>query len=165
MTANLKKLIAMLACDRYMGALIYGAAGGEQGVGKSAYLHAFQQKHAGLLIVYCDVQHTIQQRDTPALVFDLSPKHLLEWALSLVPEADLPGLNAVFLDNFDVVVNLWDARKKEEFVDRLHRLERVVFPVPVIAMAQEDAVFEQAYQRQQGASLRRMIRFRELETV
>ena len=164
MTVNLRTLIATLAHDRYMGALIYGAAGGEQGTGKSAYLHAFQQKHADMRIAYCDIQHAIQERGAPALVFELSPKKLLEWGLEeFVPAAERSALNAVFLDNFDVVVNLWDARKKEEFLERLRRLEKVVFPVPVIAMAQTDPVFEQAYQRQQAAPVRRLIRFRELE--
>ncbi len=54
---------------------------------------------------------------------------------------------------------------KEEFLDRLHRLERVVFPVPVIVMVQTDAVFEQAYQRRHDAPVRRTIRFRELEAL
>ena len=165
MTVNLRTLIEALSHDRYMGALIYGEAGGERGVGKSAYLHRFQETHTDLHVFSLDVQQMIQEQGTTQIVFELTPGKFLDWSLSQVSEDEKHELHAVFLDNFDVVVNLWDARKKEEFVHRLQRLERVVFPVPVMAMVQEDSVFQQVYQQQSDAVLRRIIRFRELEAV
>lgn len=165
MSINLRTLIERLARDRYMGALIYGEAGGERGVGKSEFLRRFQEAHADLRVFYLDAQHAIQEQGTPQIVFELTPGKFLEWSLAQIPESEKPELQALLLDNFDVIVNLWDARKKEEFAHRVQRLERVVFPVPVIAMAQTDVVFEKAYQQQGDAALRRIVRFRDLEAV
>lgn len=165
MTINLSKLIYALAHDRYRGALIFGAAGGENGVGKSAYLRQFQQAHPELALSYLDVQQVLLAQQNAALVFDLTPSRLLEWGASLARQAALPEAQGILLDNFDVVVNLWDSRKKEEFAQRLQRLEQTAFPIPVAAMAQDDPVFQQAYEQQSGSALRRIIKFRELEAV
>lgn len=165
MTVHLGKLIHALAHDRYRGALIFGAAGGENGVGKTEYLRKFQQAHPEFPLSYLDVQQALLAHQNRALVFDLTPSRLLEWGVSLARQAALPEVQGILLDNFDVVVNLWDRRKKEEFVQRLQRLEQTAFPIPVAAMAQDDPVFQQAYQQQPASALRRIIKFHELEAV
>lgn len=165
MTINLSKLIHALARDRYRGALIFGAAGGENGVGKTEYLRKFQQAQPEFPVCYLDVQQALLAHQNRALVFELTPLRLLEWSVSLASSIALPNVQGILLDNLDVVVNLWDPRKKEEFVQRLQRLEQVAFPIPIVAMAQDDPVFQQAYEQQPAAALRRIIKFHELEAV
>ncbi len=156
---NLRNLIEKLYHERYMGVLIYGEADS----GKTRYVKQFMEMEYELHILYVDVQETLSNQGDREIVFELTPKKFLEqWCLPLI---DKEKYNAIILDNFDVIVNLWDTRKKSELITRIQKTEKAVYAIPVIAVLQEDSLFDEAYQQQNKTVLQRIIRFSELEKL
>jgi len=159
MPINLRRMIEKLYHERYMGVLIYC----EADCGKTRYVKKFMKMEHELRILYVDVQETLSNQGDREIVFELTPKKFLEqWCLPLI---DKEKYNAIILDNFDVIVNLWDTRKKTELITRIRKTEKAVYSIPVIAILQEDSLFDEAYLQQNETVLQRIIRFSELEKL
>ncbi len=161
MPVNLRGLIERISHERYMGVLIYG----EANVGKTRYLNEFLRIHKDLNILYIDVQQKIIKEGDTQIVLDLSRRNFLEWCLPLMSSKKLENLNAVIIDNFDFLVNLWDDRQQIEFVTRVEKLEKAIFPKPVLFVLQVDDVFKNAYNNHREKELRRIIQYSSLEAI
>jgi hypothetical protein len=163
MAIDLIKEIKKRKSARYMGLMIFGKAND----GKTAYIDKFMTQNNDKISMLClDVHQMLKEMADPNIVFELTPKKFIEWCLQYVKEQE-EALDAVIVDNFDAVVNLWDDKKKKEFVDRLtgYDLQKSVFSKPFIAVLQEDKVFQDAYQEQENKEFKSIIKYRELISI
>ena len=73
-------------------------------------------------------------------------------------------MDVCVIDHFDFLFNLWDTVQKEDFLNRFTRIERVIFPKPIIAILQTDDVLENAIEKN-ITNPRSIYRFEELEEI
>ena len=161
MVVNLKKLLQDRRHERYMGLLLHG----EADCGKSRYLQQVIQNMADdFAILYFDVLETARRFENKGVVLQWNSKTFLEWLLSKVEKTD-ENHQAVVIDHIDFVFNLWDATKKEEFIQRISHIEKAVFHRPILFVLQDDAVIEQI--KKQPAADRKpfIFAYKDLEAI
>ncbi|MHA1796399.1 MAG: hypothetical protein ACTSUK_09810 [Promethearchaeota archaeon] len=153
----LSDLIKKISCERYVGIIIFGAADG----GKTTYMQKFTRIYPDLKIYYLDVQEKVAAQTDRSFILDLTPKKFLDWIFQFFP---LQPVDVCVIDHFDFLFNLWDTVKKEDFLNRFTRIERVIFPKPIIAILQTDDVLENAIEKN-ITNPRSIYRFEELEEI
>jgi len=162
MFVNLKKLLQEWRHERYMGLLLYG----EADCGKSRYLLQMMQNAAkDFPVLYFDVLETVSGFKDKGIVLQWNPKTFLEWLLPELGKKMNAIHQAAVVDHIDFLFNLWDATKKEEFIQRISSIEKVVFQRPILFVLQDDAVIEQIKKQPEAGRRPYIIAYKDLEAI
>ncbi|MHA1765522.1 MAG: hypothetical protein ACTSVK_04605 [Promethearchaeota archaeon] len=153
----LSDLIKKFSHERYVGIIIFGAADG----GKTTYMQKFTRLHPDLKIYYLDVQEKVAAQSDTSFILQLTPRKFLDWIFQFLPSQPV---DACIIDHFDFMFNLWDTVKKEDFLNRFTRIERVIFPKPFIAILQSDPILENVIEKN-ITNPRSIYRFEDLEEI
>jgi len=161
MIFNLNDLISKLNHKRNLGGIIFG----EAGIGKSLYINSFVER-SNRDISYIDIQQLINDEKEYNIVFELDPESLIIWCLKLAEDRNAI---AVIFDNFDVIVNLWNDDKINNFISRWVDVDfersKFSYPKPLIAIMQTDKNLISAYSSYNSNSLTKINRFEDLEEL
>ncbi|MHA1795419.1 MAG: hypothetical protein ACTSUK_04860 [Promethearchaeota archaeon] len=150
-------LIRKFSHERYVGIIIFGEANG----GKTSYIQKFIRLNPDLKICYIDVQEKVAAQTDRSFILHLTPKKFLDWVFQLFPSE---SVDACIMDHFDFLFNLWDTIQKEDFLNRFGRIERVIFPKPIIAILQTDPLLENTVEKNMNDP-RNIYKFEELEAI
>lgn len=162
MVVNLEKILQEWRHERYMGLLLHG----EADCGKSRYLQRVNQKAAkDFAVLYFDLLETASRFENKGIVLQWNPKTFLEWLLSELVRSMNDSHQAVVVDHIDFLYNLWDATKKEEFIQRISHIEKAVFNCPILFVLQDDAVIEQIKQQPETGRKPFIFAYKDLEAI
>jgi len=155
MTINLNTVLKKQKTERYSSFIIYGDAG----IGKSDYILKFIERNRDLQIAYFNILDEYPKLKSRQPLFDFNPKKFITWSLSLIDGISQKNCDALFIDNFDFILNLWSTIEKEEFLNQVEKyFEKSITEVSVIFLLHFDPLVENQLDK------KFIIRFSELET-
>lgn len=159
---NLLKIIKKLSENRYKGAVVYGDAD----IGKTQYINKFIKKNTNIKIKYIDVQKVVADKPNSEFIFDfLNISNFIDWCITLYNSDMDNQYDAIIFDNFDVIVNLWDSETIKEYLNTVSKLERSVYPIPLLFFVQTDPTMVEEYYKHINDEIIRIIDFNKLESI
>lgn len=150
---TLNEFIGYLSRDRYVGGLIIGDANN----GKTKYVKKFIEVNKDINCLYVDFIEYVKTNNLQEKILTITPNDFLGICKAIIKNNPM----ATFIDNFDFIINLWDQRKKKEFVEYVIKLEKSVAANPVIWIIQTEEIFYDLYKRQNNNQVKHIIQFGE----
>ncbi len=139
MTISLNALIKKYKVERYVSFLIVGDAA----TGKSKYINDFISLFPELKLKYFDIINEFDKVKNEKNLLEINPVSFLEWILALSSGLNISQTDAVVIDNFDFLFNIWSEPDKKEFVLRIGKqFEKTLCPVPILFILQSDPAIE-----------------------
>ena len=160
MAINLREHISNMKGERYIASIIYG----EANCGKTKFIKNFILKNHDINIAYFDFMEELDKLNDKSQIILFSPKSFVTYFREILKSIS-SDVNAVILDNFDVVINRWDSTKKIEFVNQMTLLDKNTINIPIIAFVQTDPIFEENNNKQINNKIQTIFNFRELEAI
>jgi len=156
MASSLRQHINNFKSERYKSFIIYGDAG----IGKSDYIQEFILKNKDIKIICFNIIDEYKKIQSVQSIFEFTPKKFLKWTLSLLTVTELEKLDALIIDNFDFLVNVWSTEDKKEFLKQVEKqLENSVISIPVIFILHSDQNMENYH------NIPFIVRFSDLELL
>ncbi len=151
---DLQDLLRRQTTERYRAVLVTGLAD----CGKSAYAkrlaNALSARYLDLLSVFVDDGEISAKIDT----FNL--ERLLDML-----KTKAQGQKILILDNPDFLINTWDHRTRQEFCQRLGKMDSVQFPTVLCVFAQDDDAFAGVNYTPTSYGSSRTVRFQDLQAI
>ncbi|MCH7963259.1 MAG: hypothetical protein IH852_04915 [Bacteroidetes bacterium] len=161
MAINLIKLIRKLKTEeRYVGAILFGPAY----CGKTWYLKRVISQNKDQRILYIDSQNYFERHNNPESLLTTRPKSYIEQIQKYSVESDIEH-EAIIIDHSDALYNIWSNQKQEEFIKMMLRVEKSAFKLPLVWVLQGDERLENLYSDQHSNTLKKIIKFNELEAI
>ncbi|HNZ26761.1 MAG TPA: hypothetical protein PKK13_05970 [Spirochaetota bacterium] len=150
---TLNEFIGYLSRDRYVGGLIIGDANN----GKTKYVKKFIEVNKDINCLYVDFIEYVKTNNLQEKILTITSNDFLGICKAIIKNNPM----VTFIDNFDFIINLWDQRKKKEFVEYVIKLEKSVVANPVIWIIQTEEIFYDLYKKQSNNQVKHIIQFGE----